>query len=314
MFDERNLSLVDVDRKRVAAPAGPLALEAKGLSMRFGRSDVLKQVDLHVPEGAVYALLGRNGVGKSTFLQLALGLLRPTAGTVTVLGLDPQRDGAKLRQRIGYIPERLPLYNWMTVSEMLSFTAAQYKAWSKDEEARLVAKFRLSPEKKISDLSRGNLALLALVMAMAHDPELVLLDECTSGMDAIFRAEFDRTVIETLHEAKRTVIFASHQIRELEFLCDWVGIIHEGKMLLEMPVEDLKAAVKTVRMECGDENGPPLLPAELSRQRLGREWLVTVRDVSLLPATIPGAHVQEVIDLGLEQIFVALLSDEEERR
>jgi len=201
----------------------------------------------------------------------------------------------------------------MTVAELLGFAAAQYERWSKDEEARLVAKFRLPREKKISELSRGNLALLALVMAMAHDPELVLLDECTSGMDAIFRAEFDRTVIDTLHEAKRTVIFASHQIRELEFLCDWVGIIHEGKLLLEMPVEELKAAVKSVRIECGDENGPPFLPTEISRQRLGREWLVTVRNASLLPASIPGARIQEVIDLGLEQIFVALLSDKEER-
>jgi ABC-2 type transport system ATP-binding protein len=313
MFDQKDLSLLKEDQKSVGGQAVPLALEAKGLSMRFGRSDVLKQVDLRVPEGAVYALLGRNGVGKSTFLQLALGLLRPTEGAVRILGLDPQKDGTQLRQRIGYIPERLPLYNWMTVSEMLGFTAAPYKRWSQDEEARLIAKFRLPREKKISELSRGNLALLALVMAMAHDPELVLLDECTSGMDAIFRAEFDRTVIETLHEAKRTVIFASHQIRELEFLCDWVGIIHDGSMLLEMPVDDLKAAVKSVRIECAEENGPPLLPAELSRQRLGREWLVTVRNASLVPASIPGARILEVIDLSLEQIFVALLSDVDEQ-
>src|SRR5580704_3787958 len=119
-------------------------------------------MDLRVPEGAVYALLGRNGVGKSTFLQVALGLLRPTSGQVRVLGLDPQRDGVRLRHRIGYIPERLPLYDWMTVSEILRFTAAQYYKWSREEEDRLIGKFKIPKNRKIRELSRGNLALLAL--------------------------------------------------------------------------------------------------------------------------------------------------------
>lgn len=282
------------------------ALRTRSLSMRFGKNEVLDGIDMEVPAGAVYALLGRNGVGKSTLLQIALGLLRQTSGEISVLGLDPQRNSSELLERVGYIPERLPLYDWMTVGEILRFTAAQYKRWSHEEEARLVSKFRLSRDKKIRELSRGTLALLALVLAMSHDPELVLLDECTSGMDAIHRTEFDRTVIETLQEARRTVVFASHQIRELEFLCDWVGIIDGGKLVVQMPVDDLKASVKTLRIRSDDS--PGRFPLELKRQQIGREWLITVRAVDQL-STATLAGVDEVIDLSLEQIFVALVND-----
>lgn len=284
------------------------ALSTAGLSMRFGKNDVLSDVDMRVPAGSVYGLLGRNGVGKSTLLHLALGLLTPTAGRISVLGLDPARQSRELLERVGYIPERLPLYDWMTVDEIVAFTAAQYRRWSNEEADRLIAKFRLDRKKRVKELSRGGLALLALVLAMSHDPELVLLDECTSGMDAIHRTEFDRTVIETLQEAKRTVVFASHQIRELEFLCDWVGIIDGGRLIVQEPVDDLKAAVKTLRLR--GEYPPAEFAGELRRQQLGREWLVTVRDIRRL-ASADVAGVDETIDLSLEEIFVALVQDAE---
>jgi ABC-2 type transport system ATP-binding protein len=300
--------------KRSAASSpetASIALQTRSLSVRFGKNDVLSGVDMTVPAGAVYALLGRNGVGKSTLLQIALGLLKQTSGEISVLCLDPHRQGSELLERVGYIPERLPLYDWMTIAELLAFTAAQYKRWSKDEEERLVSKFRLNPKKRVRELSRGNLALLALVLAMSHQPDLVLLDECTSGMDAIHRAEFDRTVIETLQETRRTVVFASHQIRELEFLSDWVGIIDDGKLIVQSPVEDLKASVKTLRLRNVDDVPPPF-PGELGRQKLGREWLVTVRDFNSIPDDRRSA-IAEMIDLSLEEIFVALVQDREER-
>lgn len=315
MNDLRSKSTTDPSGVSTGAEAGGvMAVTTTNLTMRFGRTDVLSKVNLHVPKGAVYALLGRNGAGKSTLLQLTLGILRPTSGSINALGLDPQKNGPKLRQRIGYIPEKLPLYDWMTVDQIIRFVADQYNEWSREEENRLVAKFRLDRTKHVRDLSRGNLALLSLVMAMSHKPDLVLLDECTSGMDAIFRAEFDRTVIETLHEAQHTVVFASHQLRELEFLCDWVGIIHQGKLLLELPVDELKASVKTFRLKSPDGVVPELLQGELARQSLGREWLVTVRSSDLSsPALHRDTVLLETIDLSLEQIFVALLSEPEER-
>ncbi|MCA1597258.1 MAG: ABC transporter ATP-binding protein, partial [Chloroflexi bacterium] len=239
--------------------SSPYAIEVRGLRKKYGRSEALKGLDLQVPTGAVYAILGRNGAGKSTLIQLLLGLLEPDAGAIRVLQLDPVRCGVELRRRIGYIPERLPMYEWMTVKDTLRLVSEVYPRWDAAEETRLMEKFRIQPEKRIRELSRGSRALLALVMAMSYGPEVVLLDECTSGMDPVFRREFDRSVIETLHESGRTVLFASHQIRDLEKICDWVGIIDEGRMLLQMPVDDLRASVKMLRVVCGDVPGEDLL-------------------------------------------------------
>jgi ABC-2 type transport system ATP-binding protein len=291
------------------------AIAVKNAAKLYESTEALNDVSLCVPRGAVYGLLGRNGAGKSTLIQMLFGLLKPTSGEIRVLGLDPSREGIELRRRVGYIPEHLQMYGWMTVKQTLTFVAAQYPNWNRAVEERLIATFRVPGEKKIRDLSRGNVALLALVLAMAHDPEVVLLDECTSGMDAIARNEFDRSVIETLHETKRTILFASHQIRELERLCDWVGILKDGRMLLELPIDDLKASVKMLRIR-PDESAPvPTFPGELQRQRAGREWLVTVRDHT--PASGDSAKtgaVVETIDLDLEEIFIALLREEGEER
>jgi ABC-2 type transport system ATP-binding protein len=304
-----------------AAPAGneatgsrALALETRQLKKRYGRSNALCGLDMQVPLGSVYALLGRNGAGKSTLIQLALGLLEPSGGQIRVLGLDPVRNGVELKRRIGYIPEHLPMYEWLTVDETLRMVAALYPTWSREEEDRLLARFRIPRSKKIRELSRGNRALLALVLAMSHNPELVLLDECTSGMDPVFRREFDRCVIEALHGTGRSVLFASHQIRELERICDWVGIISEGKILLQMPVDDLKASVKMLRVILGGGSVEDLpLDGVVERRRAGREWLITVRGYA--PGAerrvmAAGSQVVEVIDLDLEDIFVALLSGE----
>ena len=172
----------------------------------------------------------------------------------------------------------------------------------------MLGKFRLPADRRVRDLSRGQRALLSLILALAHNPELVLLDECTSGMDALARSEFDRSVVDALHESGRTILFASHQIREMERLCDWVGILHDGKLLVEMPLDDLKASVKRLRLsgEPADLFGLVVL----ERRQMGREWLATVQnyDPSVLP---PDAPVLEVSDLTLEEIFVALASHAE---
>jgi ABC-2 type transport system ATP-binding protein len=288
------------------------AIQVRQLTKRYGKTLALQGLDLCVPAGAVYALLGRNGAGKSTLIQILQGLLEPTAGTVRVLDLDPLKDGIALKRRIGYIPERLPMYDWMTVEQTIRLVADLYPNWSRDEETRLLARFKIARQKRIRELSRGSRALLALVMAMSHQPDLVLLDECTSGMDPVFRREFDRSVIDALHDTGRTVLFASHQLRELERICDWVGIIDDGKLLVQMPVDDLKAQVKMLRVVLAHGSIEDIsIGGILDKRRAGREWLLTVRDYQPLlnrQLLAVGAQVNEVIDLDLEEIFIALLS------
>jgi len=292
---------------------GELVIEARDIGKRFGRTIALDGLNMSVPRGSVYALLGRNGAGKSTLIQLLMDMLEPSSGELDVLGLDPMRDDVALKQRIGYIPERLPMYEWMSVDQILRFVADIYAHWSKDEETALVARFGLERGKKVSALSRGNRALLSLVIAMAHQPEVVLLDECTSGMDAVARREFDRSVIDALHDTGRTILFASHQLEELERVCDWVGIIHEGRMLVESPADDLKTRVRTLRLSGEGEPVPADFAGAklLEKRHLGREWAVTIdggepADFAAGYRTASGLVVGEVAPMTLEEIFVAL--------
>jgi ABC-2 type transport system ATP-binding protein len=171
------------------------------------------------------------------------------------------------------------MYDWMTVSQAVRFVAAQYPGWSADDEQHHMERFHIPIDRKVGALSRGQRALLSLVMALGHRPELVLLDECTSGMDAIARNEFDRSVIDALRESGRTILFASHQIRELERLCDWVGILREGRLLLQMPIDRLKASIRMVLVKGPDDIMEGLSTGHvLARRRIGRlSLLETIR-------------------------------------
>jgi len=291
-----------------------ICIECRDLGKKFGRIAALDGLTMDVPCGAVYALLGRNGTGKSTLIQVLMGMLDATHGSVSVLGLDPLTQDVAVKQRVGYIPDRLPMYDWMTVGETIGFVKPFYEGWLKDDEEGLLTRFRLTRQQRVGALSRGNRALLSLVLAMAHRPELVLLDECTSGMDAIARREFERCVIDALQSQGRTVLFAGHQIDEMERICDWVGIIHNGKMLLQMPLEQLKASVKLLVVTSQGPDIPALSGCKvLSRRDAGRDMALIVRldDPDVLPEMPAGVVLGEALPLTLEEIFVALVESEE---
>jgi len=286
------------------------AITVSGVVKKFGKTTALDGLSMNIPTGSVYALLGRNGAGKSTLVQLLMAMMDRDSGTISVLGHDPAKEPEALKQRVGYIPDRLPMYDWMTVAEVLKFTSAFYERWSREEEIALVKRFGLNTTQKVSSLSRGYRALLALVIAMAHNPDIVLLDECTSGMDAIARREFERSVIEALQQSGRTVLFVGHQIDEMERICDHVGIIKDGKMLIEMPLDQLKDTVKLLRIT-GEDNLPTNAPGcrVIEVKRIGREQLVKVElsKAGVMPTLPPGLMIQETVNLSLEEIFVALL-------
>ena len=288
----------------------PAAVTMTNVSKWYGKNRAVNALNLSVPTGSVYALLGRNAAGKSTIMQLLLGLQSANSGSIDVLGSDPVKDGIEMRKKLGYIPERMPMYEWMTIAETLRFVEAQYPVWSASTQDDLVRKFRLPLQQRVRTLSRGQRALLTLVLAMSHNPELVLLDECTSGMDAIAREEFDRSVIELLHGSGRTVLFASHQINELERLCDCVGMVFEGQMLVQSKVDDLKATIRQLQVS-GDTFDVPGVKI-LRRQTLGRDQLLTVKAEPKLYDQLPKSVV-DIIDIRLEQIFVALVGNEENR-
>src|SRR6185295_429295 len=209
----------------------------------YGRNTALKDLTLEVPPGVVFALLGENGAGKTTAIRLILGLTEPTQGDVRVLGLDSRREGLAIRRRVGYLPERPTLYEWMTAAEIGWFTAGFYAEGFEHKFRTLVTGFQVPLDRKLSQLSKGMRAKVALSLAMAHEPELLVLDEPTSGLDTMVRREFLESMVDIAAEG-RTVLLSSHQIGEVERVADIVAIVHGGRLLAVERLDQMKQTTK----------------------------------------------------------------------
>jgi ABC-2 type transport system ATP-binding protein len=210
-----------------------------GVSVKFGKRCVLDAIDFELQRGSVTALVGDNAAGKSTLLRVLLGALVPEGGRVRVLGRDPTRDGAGLRAQLGYVADRLELPNWMRVDDWLRFSARFYPSWSGAEQTRLCGLLELDSRAKVKELSKGNRAKLGLVAALAHAPELLLLDEAFSGLDAATRQRFAAVLIEHLREEGRSVLLVSHSTSDIERVCDRVAILKNGRIVKHEDIETL---------------------------------------------------------------------------
>ena len=212
------------------------------LTRRFGNKAALAGVSLSLPRGAVYGLVGANGAGKTTLIRHLLGLLRAEAGAVRVFGLDPVQEPVAVLSRIGYLSEENDLPGWMRVDELLRYTRAFYPAWDDAYAEELRGTFALDPAAKIRNLSKGEKARAGLLVALAHRPELLILDEPSSGLDPIARRDILGAVIRTIAHEGRTVLFSSHLLDEVEEVADHVTMISHGRVVLSGSLDDIKAA------------------------------------------------------------------------
>jgi ABC-2 type transport system ATP-binding protein len=287
------------------------ALVVEGLTRRYGSEVAVDNLHLTVRRGTVLGLLGPNGAGKSTTLRMIMGLLRPTTGTVRVLGLDPFQTPSQVRQQIGYVPEAPQIYRWMTVREVLRFCRALYVGWKDQQAEMLLDTFQLPASRRVRQLSKGMLAKLSLVIALAHEPQLLILDEPLSGLDPLARDEFLDGVLQGLCGGERTVVFSSHQLDEVNRLSDTVAVLHAGRLLTHCPLDELRSA-KRVRAVLHDGRLPIETPRETVWQQVNRrEWSLTMHPFSnevleRLQATNPIQRV-DVDDLSLDDIFKDLI-------
>jgi ABC-2 type transport system ATP-binding protein len=284
------------------------AVELVGVSKRYGRATVVDDLTLRIPCGGTFGLLGPNGAGKSTTIKMLMGMLAPSAGRIRVLGIDVAAQPARMKQRVGYVPELHHIYRWMRVGEVIGFTKSFYETWNEDLCASLLDLFALDTNKRVKHLSKGMAAKLALLLAVAHEPELLVLDEPTSGLDPVVREEFLDGVLRALCDRQRTVLFSSHTLEDVRRLADTVGILYEGRLLVQRGVDELLASTKRIRAVLRDGCLPRREPDGTVWQRVQRrEWLLTVRDFSpdlvhSLQADNPLESV-EVLDLNLEELF-----------
>jgi ABC-2 type transport system ATP-binding protein len=202
------------------------------LTRRFGPKTALDSVSVSMPRGAVYGLVGANGAGKTTLIKHILGLLRAESGSVRVFGLDPVTDPVAVLSRVGYLSEENDLPGWMRVDELIRYSRAFYPAWDDVYAEELRQSFALDPGAKIKNLSKGQKARVGLLVALAYRPELLVLDEPSSGLDPIVRRDILGAVIRTIADEGRTVLFSSHLLGEVEQVADHVTMINEGKIVL----------------------------------------------------------------------------------
>jgi ABC-2 type transport system ATP-binding protein len=292
-------------------------LKVCGLNKRFGKKRVLDGLAFAVEPGRVYGLLGRNGEGKTTLARILMGVIPADRGEVVFKGQAIRFDAAAYKREIGYIPEDPFYYGWMKVRELLSLNASFYPKWDADRVRDLTGNLSLDPGARIRTLSRGQKLKLGLVVAVGAVPDLLILDDPTSGLDVPTRHDFLRGVIRDLAERGTAVLFATHMVHELERVADHLLVLHGGRVILDRRFEDVKALTRRVRLSFDGE--PPAWPAIEGTLSIEREagrveavvypWNGAAEDGirSLAPVRM------EVEPLSLEEIFVAFVSGDPAR-
>ncbi|MGB0581003.1 MAG: ABC transporter ATP-binding protein [Limisphaerales bacterium] len=256
---------------------------------------------MHIPRGSVFGLVGENGAGKTTLIRHILGLQRPQTGSLQVFGLNPVAEPTKVLARLGYLSETRDLAPWMTVEEMIRFTGAFYPNWDFEYAEELRKQFDLVPTAKISTLSQGQLAKSALLAALAHRPELLVLDEPSSGLDPIVRRDILEAIIRTVAEEGRTVLFSSHLLDEIERVSDFVGFLHQGKLAITGTMDEVKSRYRVFTMADRCEGAEVL-----SATKQGDEWEILARATMRVGET----KILSERDASLEDIFVGLATSQ----
>ncbi len=291
------------------------AIESCDLTKRYGHQTAVDSLNLKVPAGSVFAFLGRNGAGKTTTIQMLMDLLPRTSGSAKLLGLDSVKKSRQIKSRIGYVADGQQMYDWMKVDEIIWFCKGFYPDWDDALAEEHKTRLGLDGKKKVRELSRGMKAKLGLLLALAHHPELLILDEPTAGLDVVVRRDFLGEVIEMIQQQGRTVFFSTHIVHEVERVADWVGILDHGHMVWCSPLEELKNGVQRVVLSFSEQ------PAELASlagvlecDQTGRQAVLTVKSSPELLERLRALQPMEmdVQQMSLEDIFVALVGGSEE--
>ena len=283
-------------------------VEVRDLVRTFWRKTALGGVSINVPRGTVFGLVGENGAGKTTLMKHLLGLLKPTSGSVRVFGIDPVADPVGVLSRIGYLSEDRDLPHWMRVDELIRYTKAFYPDWDDAYAEQLRQLFNLPNHARVKHLSRGEKAKAGLLIALAYRPELLLLDEPSSGLDPVVRRDILSAIIRTVADEGRTVIFSSHLLEEVERVSDHVAMVIQGKIVLDGPMDDVKAKHHRVNLRLAEPAAaPPALSGALSMEGSGRDWVAVCDNRAALHADAERMGIEIVSEETptLEDIFVA---------
>jgi ABC-2 type transport system ATP-binding protein len=288
------------------------AIATQGLAYRAGKSFAIQDVSLNVPAGALYGFLGPNGSGKTTTIRLLLGLLRPRAGSIRLLGQPVPEALPAILARTGVVPDQPHLHRHLTVGEAMAVHAAFYPTWDAVWAESLRNEFDLRPRQPIGGLSKGEMAKLLILLALCQAPDLLILDEPTEGLDPVVRRDVLTALLDYVSRRGATVFMSSHLIHDIERFCDWIGVMDRGRLVTELPMTQFRSGIKRIRVTVAKELRSDDAPFTL----LGREreegsiesWVVRGWETGMAAwFTNAGGTVREVTDLDLEEGFVELL-------
>jgi ABC-2 type transport system ATP-binding protein len=287
-----------------------VAMRLRGVTRSYGGRAVLKHLDLEVPAGSTLGLLGKNGAGKTTLLKCALGLIRPEAGSIEVLGEPVWTLSAEAKARLGYVPQTPQLYGWMRVRQMLAYTGSFYPRWNESLLERLAREWEIPLEQRCQTLSEGQAQKVAILVALGHEPDLLVLDEPAASLDPVARRDFLNTLLSLVADRRRTIVLSTHITSDIERVADRVAILRDGRVSYSGELDVLKDSVK--RLHVTSSHGLPDrfdLPGVLHQRVMSNEALVSVESYS--PEMKEQIETEldasvEVQDLNLEDIFVEL--------
>jgi len=294
------------------------AVETERLRYRAGKDFALDDVNLRVPTGSIYGFLGPNGAGKTTTIRLLLGLLRAESGRITVLGQPMPASYVDVLGRVGYVPDRPHLDPSLTVAESMDLHAGFHRRWNARWAAELQYQFRLGADQRVGSLSKGETGKLMMLLALAQEPELLMLDEPTDGLDPVVRRDVLEALLAYVSDHQATVLISSHLVHELERICDWIGVMDRGGLVVELPMRDFKDGIKRLHV-----TGAPALLNDVPFTVLSRgaangateQWLVRGWEPAMRGQVESiGVTITDVVDLDLEDGFVELLRSFREKR
>jgi ABC-2 type transport system ATP-binding protein len=288
------------------------AIAMEHVTKRFGGREVVRDVHWRVPSGSIYGLIGANGAGKTTLLRLAMGVLWPDAGRITVLETPLARENADLRELVQYVGGGRPLVPSLRVGEWVEYARRLYMGWDQGRVERLLEALELERRQPIGTLSTGQQASFQLAVAIAAQPGLLLLDEPTNGLDPVVKHQFLQLVLDMAAEQGTTVVLATHHLEDLERLADHVGLLYCGQFLFQGEMDALRASVGRIRMAMPPDPPEDLFadPRIVQVERRGPAALLTVEgpvEAVMDRLRAVGATLVEPLDRDLDTVFRVVL-------
>ena len=295
--------------------ASAYAIRTTDLTRRFGGRTAVSDVSLTVPEGSVFVLVGPNGAGKTTTFRMILGMLRPSGGTAEVLGVA-SGPGGETRARIGYVPEgRSVPFSWIRVRDLLAHHARYFPSWDTKYAAHLSEALELRPDARYGKLSKGEARRVELVMALAHRPAVLLLDEPTDGLDPVIRATVLSLLAEHMMETPTTMLIATHLVYEMERFADHIGVMRSGRLMAQVHRDAMQTRLRRYLLDVPESWNAPDLPFTLLKENgtpRERRWTIWGDEADVRQQLVAaGANVRGVSALSLDEAALALLSTKE---